>query len=88
MEKSQKLPQKMRVGGVELEERSAKEYDVLKNSEKIGRIRINFQIAQVDYDDEKGYIIPYDIQIEVVSGDCMIPIETIKKAIWASLIMG
>ena len=64
--------------------RPSNDYDVMKGSNIIGRIRVHLKCVEANTGTEISYV-PYDLDIDVVDGPADMPIDLFKKMIMATV---
>lgn len=82
MVKTPKLVPTLEAEGYQLlmHNRPSEDYDIMKGSKIIGRIRVCFQYVKANTGTEISYI-PYGIDINVIKSSEDLPIELFKKMI-------
>lgn len=84
MVKTPMLVPTLKAEGYELlmHNRPSNDYDVMKGSEIIGRIRVHLKCVEANTGTEISYI-PYDL--DIVDGSADMPIDLFKKMIMATV---
>lgn len=82
MVKAPELVPTLKAEGYELlmRNRPSDDYDVMRNSEIIGRIRVHLKCVKANTGTEISYV-PYDLDIDVLDGTADMPLDLFKKMI-------